>query len=208
MVRAARQRPVTRAAVFCLELAAASRNGFRRRPAWGIEKVVLGLQSFMVTDDPTHGAVEASSAQRRNRAARSLAWNCSQPHFRALFPELVKVHEERKRALRRAARSGAGASASSASPEAAETPGTRAAPAAGLAATPRAGETSETAGLVAPGDATAGGPADAAAAPAGPCGAATQWIGMIVLVLLLLAGLFAMGPSASEGSGSGGSLAP
>ncbi|KAA0160185.1 hypothetical protein FNF31_04495 [Cafeteria roenbergensis] len=31
------------------------------QPAWGVEKVILGLQSFMVTDDVTYGAVQASS---------------------------------------------------------------------------------------------------------------------------------------------------
>jgi hypothetical protein len=61
-----------------------------RQPAWGVEKVILGLQAFMSTDLPTLGSMEAPEHERRRYASKSLAWNCSKESFRAMFPELEK----------------------------------------------------------------------------------------------------------------------
>jgi ubiquitin-conjugating enzyme E2 J2 len=65
-------------------------------PLWGVRLILLGLQSFFYEDASTTGALHGVPvAQKRRMAASSLPFNVRNPTFRKLFPELVKLHEER-----------------------------------------------------------------------------------------------------------------
>lgn len=83
--------------------------------SWSIETILVGLLSFMLSEEittgvpsspspsspspsslppppteflpPTPGATKAPTAERRALAAASHAWNLAQPKFRTLFPE-------------------------------------------------------------------------------------------------------------------------
>mgnify|MGYP002832533077 CR=1 FL=1 len=55
-------------------------------PMWSVATILTGLYSFMLEDAPTLGSVDATAAQRRELAARSLAFNVRDDQFRRLFP--------------------------------------------------------------------------------------------------------------------------
>ena len=61
-------------------------------PMWSVATILTGLYSFMLEDAPTLGSVDATAAQRRELAARSLAFNVRDDQFRRLFPELSLIH--------------------------------------------------------------------------------------------------------------------
>ena len=65
-------------------------------PMWSVATILTGLYSFMLEDAPTLGSVDATAAQRRELAARSLAFNVRDDQFRRLFPELVAEHDARR----------------------------------------------------------------------------------------------------------------
>ena len=67
-------------------------------PMWSVSTILTGLYSFMLESSPTLGSVEATPAQRRKFAAQSLVFNCANETFRGLFPDLVELHEERRKA--------------------------------------------------------------------------------------------------------------
>ena len=67
-------------------------------PMWSVSTILTGLYSFMLEDAPTLGSVDATLTQRKELATRSLAFNAKDETFRTLFPELVDVHEARKKA--------------------------------------------------------------------------------------------------------------
>ena len=67
-------------------------------PMWSVSTILTGLYSFMLESSPTLGSVEATPAQRRKFAAQSLEFNCANETFRGLFPDLVELHEERRKA--------------------------------------------------------------------------------------------------------------
>ncbi len=79
-------------------------------PVWGVEHILLGLQSFMNGSENTVGAITTDDAEKRRFASRSLDHCCTHPAFRKLFPELVELKEKRDREAQAAA-SGAGAGA-------------------------------------------------------------------------------------------------
>ena len=57
-------------------------------PAWGVSTIIIGLISFMNTEDMTTGGMRASNTERRAHAARSLAFNMSpqkNPKFQSVF---------------------------------------------------------------------------------------------------------------------------
>lgn len=62
-------------------------------PAWSVASMcvyadsIIGLQSFMCTDEMTTGSVLVSSRERRALAAQSHAFNASQRRFAQIFPE-------------------------------------------------------------------------------------------------------------------------
>ncbi len=58
-------------------------------PAWNVSSILQGLLSFMLTDDPTTGAMESDTATKVACAASSLAFNLKNKDFVALFPHLV-----------------------------------------------------------------------------------------------------------------------
>ena len=76
---------------------------FARR---SVSTILKGVLSFMLSDEITTGAVECSDAERRRLAAASVAWNCAQPEFNALFPDFAELREEEL--LRRARPKNAG----------------------------------------------------------------------------------------------------
>jgi ubiquitin-conjugating enzyme E2 J2 len=82
-------------------------------PVWGVEHILLGLQSFMNGSENTVGAITTDDAEKRRFASRSLDHCCTHPAFRKLFPELVELKEKRDREAQAAsvAASGAGAGA-------------------------------------------------------------------------------------------------
>ncbi|WFD34803.1 E2 ubiquitin-conjugating enzyme [Malassezia cuniculi] len=56
-------------------------------PAWSVSSIIIGLQSFMCTDEMTTGSVLVSSRERRALAAQSHAFNAAQRRFVQMFPE-------------------------------------------------------------------------------------------------------------------------
>ncbi|KAJ7483453.1 UBC-like protein [Mycena latifolia] len=56
-------------------------------PAWSVATILTGLLSFMLSDEMTTGSVTSTEAHKRAFAARSHAWNITQPRFREAFPE-------------------------------------------------------------------------------------------------------------------------
>eukprot|EP01031_Cornospumella_fuschlensis_P036376 gene36376-44126_t len=66
-------------------------------PLWSVGTVLLGLFSFMQEETPTFGSISASESQRRQLAADSLAYNTQSKVFCELFPDLVELHEQKKK---------------------------------------------------------------------------------------------------------------
>merc|ERR1719276_286315 len=59
-------------------------------PAWSIETILVGLLSFVMSDNEHgYGAITATDAKRRALATESHAVNTHNPDFKSLFPELV-----------------------------------------------------------------------------------------------------------------------
>lgn len=52
---------------------------------------LVGLLSFMTSEEMTTGSVSASAADRRNLAAHSHAWNIKQRKFSSLFPDYAQT---------------------------------------------------------------------------------------------------------------------
>ncbi|KAA6412435.1 MAG: ubiquitin-conjugating enzyme E2 6 [Lasallia pustulata] len=66
----ARFQPSTR---LCLSISDFHPRSFN--PAWEVSTILIGLMSFMTSDEMTTGSVHASDAERRWAAARSRWWN-------------------------------------------------------------------------------------------------------------------------------------
>ncbi|KAM0791040.1 hypothetical protein ACM66B_004336 [Microbotryomycetes sp. NB124-2] len=56
-------------------------------PAWSVNTILIGLLSFMLSDEITTGSVRTSDNEKRQHASASHSWNIAQPKFRTLFPE-------------------------------------------------------------------------------------------------------------------------
>ena len=67
-------------------------------PMWSVASILSGLMSFMLDSQSTLGSMEASDEQRRQYARESLQENARNPVFRRLFPQYVKLAEERMKA--------------------------------------------------------------------------------------------------------------
>lgn len=65
-------------------------------PMWSVSTILMGLYSFMLDSASTLGSVMSSTGQKKKFAAESLEFNCKNPAFRKLFPDLVELHENRK----------------------------------------------------------------------------------------------------------------
>lgn len=92
------------------------------QPTWGIDKILLGLQSFMNTEETTVGSVKATKEERNTYALNSLDFNCNNTTFRKLFPELVELRDKRKAEMDRLTGSSSSSAASSDSVNSVGTP--------------------------------------------------------------------------------------
>lgn len=57
------------------------------QPGWNTSTILIGLLSFMCSDEMTTGSVSASAADRKKLATQSHAFNRAQKRFCQLFPE-------------------------------------------------------------------------------------------------------------------------
>jgi ubiquitin-conjugating enzyme E2 J2 len=64
-------------------------------PVWGVSTILMGLYSFMLETAPTLGSVETSLEDKQRYAAESLEFNCRNPVFRSMFPDLAELQELR-----------------------------------------------------------------------------------------------------------------
>jgi hypothetical protein len=64
-------------------------------PVWGVSTILMGLYSFMLDSASTLGSISTTTAEKKRFAAESLAYNCQNAQFKALFPDLVELHELR-----------------------------------------------------------------------------------------------------------------
>lgn len=67
-------------------------------PMWSVASILSGLMSFMLDSQSTLGSMEATDEVRRQYAKESLRENMKNPVFRKLFPQYVKLAEERSKA--------------------------------------------------------------------------------------------------------------
>ena len=58
-------------------------------PTWSVGTIINGVLSFMVTNDPTTGAIVTSDAEKRRLRDASVAFNAKDQMFCQLFPDLV-----------------------------------------------------------------------------------------------------------------------
>ncbi|GAA5846135.1 hypothetical protein JCM3766R1_005647 [Sporobolomyces carnicolor] len=55
--------------------------------AWSVETILIGLSSFMNSDEITTGSMRTSDEDKRQFARDSHAWNVQQPKFKTMFPD-------------------------------------------------------------------------------------------------------------------------
>lgn len=61
------------------------------QPGWNTSTILIGLLSFMCSDEMTTGSVTATDADRRKLAAQSHAFNLTQKKFCQIFPEYANA---------------------------------------------------------------------------------------------------------------------
>ena len=71
-------------------------------PSWNISSVLVGLVSFMTTDELTTGCEKKSDEERRKLASQSFEYNMNTPMFVNLFKEYFSKFEESKESLSKA----------------------------------------------------------------------------------------------------------
>jgi ubiquitin-conjugating enzyme E2 J2 len=59
------------------------------QPSWGVRSICIGFLSFMLGDEVTTGGVGSTDAEKRDFAAKSIAFNAKEAKFRKIFPHLV-----------------------------------------------------------------------------------------------------------------------
>ena len=62
-------------------------------PAWHTQTILLGLISFMNTDELTTGCIITTDAQKKQLAISSIEFNFTQPIFSSLFAEFFEAME-------------------------------------------------------------------------------------------------------------------
>ncbi|PRT55300.1 Ubiquitin-conjugating enzyme E2 6 [Wickerhamiella sorbophila] len=85
-------------------------------PGWSVATILVGLLSFMNSEEATTGSLMSSERVRKDYAAKSVAWNRSFPKFCEEFPHLVA----RARTLEEASNGTASAAETSSTPGAAQ----------------------------------------------------------------------------------------
>eukprot|EP01033_Poteriospumella_lacustris_P016667 gene16667-11927_t len=66
---------------------------------WSVGTILLGLYTFMLdpSEQPTYGSITTTSQDKQRFASESLEYNVKNQTFCELFPDLVELHEERKK---------------------------------------------------------------------------------------------------------------
>ena len=64
-------------------------------PLWSVGTILTGLLSFMSEDGMTTGSIQTTLEEKKAFARQSLAFNCKNPTFRKLFPDLVEKFESK-----------------------------------------------------------------------------------------------------------------
>jgi ubiquitin-conjugating enzyme E2 J2 len=64
-------------------------------PLWSVGTILTGLLSFMSEDGTTTGSIQTTSEEKKAFARSSMAFNCKNPTFRKLFPDLVDKYESK-----------------------------------------------------------------------------------------------------------------
>lgn len=57
------------------------------QPSWSVANILVGLHSFMNSEEITTGGMSATKQARETWAAQSHGWNVAQPRFVKIFPE-------------------------------------------------------------------------------------------------------------------------
>ncbi|BGP19569.1 Ubiquitin-conjugating enzyme E2 6 [Rhodosporidiobolus nylandii] len=55
--------------------------------SWSVETILVGLMSFMLSEEITTGATKATDAERKQLSDASHEWNLKQPKFKTIWPE-------------------------------------------------------------------------------------------------------------------------
>ncbi|KAI9854133.1 MAG: Ubiquitin-conjugating enzyme E2 6 [Vezdaea acicularis] len=63
-------------------------------PAWEVSTILIGLMSFMTSEEMTTGSVSATSEERKWAAQKSRSWNSTNAKFRAEWPELDEENKK------------------------------------------------------------------------------------------------------------------
>ncbi|KAJ3728184.1 UBC-like protein [Lentinula guzmanii] len=61
-------------------------------PAWSVATILTGLLSFMLSDEMTTGSINSTSAQKRQFASKSHAWNLNQAKFKEAFSDYCTLY--------------------------------------------------------------------------------------------------------------------
>ena len=62
-------------------------------PAWSVSTILIGLMSFMTSEESTTGSIRTSTEERQLLAAQSRLWNRKHPIFVQVFPEWITEHD-------------------------------------------------------------------------------------------------------------------
>jgi ubiquitin-conjugating enzyme E2 J2 len=68
-------------------------------PMWSVGTILMGLYSFMLEETATYGSITTTDSFKRSCAKISLEFNSKNKVFAELFPELIELHEKRKKEL-------------------------------------------------------------------------------------------------------------
>ena len=60
-------------------------------PMWNVQTIIIGLISFMCTDERTAGCIITSDREKKQLASQSIEWLMGQTKFAELFKDLHDV---------------------------------------------------------------------------------------------------------------------
>ncbi|CAO1388339.1 unnamed protein product [Diamesa hyperborea] len=64
-------------------------------PAWSVSTILTGLLSIMLENSPLLGSCESTLYEKKKLAVQSLEFNLKNETYKELFPDLVKIMEEK-----------------------------------------------------------------------------------------------------------------